>query len=165
MNKAYKDTLSLNEIGYEVKTGSIAWNNYKENLTDDKNNSIPLIYSSNIVDGKIVIPNKRKLQYIKNISKDFIIKSRVIAVNRITGSHKNINIKAAIVKEREFVCENHVNIIYPLNNYNKNYSLEYIYNSLKDETNIKVLSLITGNTQISKTELERLLPIKIIDKV
>lgn len=165
LNKAYKDTLSLNEIGYEVKTGSIAWNNYKENLTDDKNNSIPLIYSSNIVDGKIVIPNKRKLQYIKNISKDFIIKSRVIAVNRITGSHKNINIKAAIVKEREFVCENHVNIIYPLNNYNKNYSLEYIYNSLKDETNIKVLSLITGNTQISKTELERLLPIKIIDKV
>ena len=163
LNKAYKDTLSLNEIGYEVKTGSIAWNNYKENLTDDKNNSIPLIYSSNIVDGKIVIPNKRKLQYIKNISKDFIIKSRVIAVNRITGSHKNINIKAAIVKEREFVCENHVNIIYPLNNYNKNYSLEYIYNSLKDETNIKVLSLITGNTQISKTELERLLPIKIIN--
>ena len=163
LNKAYKDTLSLNEIGYEVKTGSIAWNNYKENLTDDKNNSIPLIYSSNIVDGKIVIPNKRKLQYIKNISKDLIIRNRVIAVNRITGSNKNINIKAAIVNEKEFVCENHVNIIYPLNNYNKNYSLEYIYNSLKDETNIKVLSLITGNTQISKTELERLLPIKIIN--
>ena len=163
LNKAYKDTLSLNEIGYEVKTGSIAWNNYKENLTDDKNNSIPLIYSSNIVDGKIVIPNKRKLQYIKNISKDFIIKSRVIAVNRITGSHKNINIKAAIVNEKEFVCENHVNIIYPLNNYDKNYSLEYIYNALNDKNNIKVLSLITGNTQISKTELERLLPIKIIN--
>ncbi|WP_297207425.1 N-6 DNA methylase [uncultured Brachyspira sp.] len=165
LNKAYKDTLSLNEIGYEVKTGSIAWNNYKENLTDDKNNSIPLIYSSNIVDGKIVIPNKRKLQYIKNISKDLIIRNRVIAVNRITGSNKNINIKAAIVNEKEFVCENHVNIIYPLNNYDKNYSLEYIYNALNDKNNIKVLSLITGNTQISKTELERLLPIKIIDKV
>ena len=163
LNKAYKDTLSLNEIGYEVKTGSIAWNNYKENLTDDKNNSIPLIYSSNIVDGKIVIPNKRKLQYIKNISKDLIIRNRVIAVNRITGSNKNINIKAAIVNEKEFVCENHVNIIYPLNNYDKNYSLEYIYNALNDKNNIKVLSLITGNTQISKTELERLLPIKIIN--
>ena len=43
--------------------------------------------------------------------------------------------------------------------------LNYIYNALNDETNIKVLSLITGNTQISKTELERLLPIKIINKV
>ena len=162
LNKAYKDTVSLKEIGYEVKTGSIAWNKYKANLTDDKNNSIPLIYSSNIVDGKIVIPNKRKLQYIKNISKDLIIKNNVIAVNRITGSHKNINIKAAIVKEKEFVCENHVNIIYPLSSYDKNYTLEYIYNALNDENNIKVLSLITGNTQISKTELERLLPIKII---
>ena len=161
LNKAYKDTISLKEIGYAVKTGSVAWNKYKENLTESKNNAIPLIYSSNIVNGKIVIPNKRKLQYIKNISEDLIIREEVIAVNRITGSHKNINIKSAIVKERVFVCENHVNIIYPLKNYNKNYSLEYIYNALNDETNIKVLSLITGNTQVSKTELERLLPIKI----
>ena len=161
LNKAYKDTISLKEIGYSVKTGSVAWNKYKENLTESKNNTIPLIYSSNIVNGEIVIPNKRKLQYIKNISNDLIIKEEVIAVNRITGSHKNINIKSAIVKEREFVCENHVNIIYPLRNYNKNYSLEDIYNALNDETNIKVLSLITGNTQVSKTELERLLPIKI----
>ncbi|WP_300370655.1 N-6 DNA methylase [Brachyspira sp.] len=165
LNKAYKDTVSLKEIGYEVKTGSIAWNKYKENLTDDKNNSIPLIYSSNIVDGKILMPNKRKLQYIRNISQDLIIKNNVIAVNRVTGSHKNINIKSAIVREKEFVCENHVNIIYPLSSYNKDYSLEYIYNALNDETNIKVLSLITGNTQVSKTELERLLPIKIINKV
>ncbi|TXJ47080.1 HsdM family class I SAM-dependent methyltransferase [Brachyspira pilosicoli] len=161
LNKAYKDTISLKEIGYSVKTGSIAWNKYKENLTESKNNAIPLIYSSNIVNGKIVIPNKRKLQYIKNISEDLIIREEVIAVNRITGSHKNINIKSAIVKESVFVCENHVNIIYPLKNYNKNYSLEYIFNALNDETNIKVLSLITGNTQVSKTELERLLPIKI----
>ena len=161
LNKAYKDTISLKEIGYCVKTGSIAWNKYKENLTESKNNAIPLIYSSNIVNGKIIIPNKRKLQYIKNISKDLIMREEVIAVNRITGSHKNINIKSAIVKESEFICENHVNIIYPLGNYNKNYNLEYIYNALNDETNIKVLSLITGNTQVSKTELERLLPIKI----
>ena len=111
-----------------------------------------------------MIPNKRKLQYIKNISKDLIIKNSFIAVNRITGSHKNINIKSAILKEKKFVCENHVNIIYPLSNYNKNYTLEYIYNALNDKNNIKVLSLITGNTQVSKTELERLLPIKIIDK-
>ena len=161
LNKAYKDTISLREIGYCVKTGSIAWNFNKDKLTNDKNNSIPLIYSSNIVDGKIIIPNKRELQYIKNISEDLIIRKKVIAVNRITGSNKSINIKSAIVKEKEFVCENHVNVIYPLKNYDKNYTLEYIYDALNDENNIKALSLITGNTQISKTELERLLPIKV----
>ena len=161
LNKAYKDTISLREIGYCVKTGSIAWNFNKDKLTNDKNNAIPLIYSSNIVDGKIIIPNKRELQYIKNISEDLIIRKKVIAVNRITGSNKSINIKSAIVKEKEFVCENHVNVIYPLKNYDKNYTLEYIYDALNDENNIKALSLITGNTQISKTELERLLPIKV----
>lgn len=160
LNKVYKNTVSLKDIGYAVKTGTIVWNEHKEKLTNDKNKAVLLIWSSNIVDGKIIIPIKNKPQYIKNISKDLIIRNRVVAVNRITGSSKDINIKAAIVNEKEFVCENHVNVIYPLNNYNRNYSLEDIYNSLCDKANIKALRLISGNTQISKTELERLLPVK-----
>ena len=169
LNGAYKNTVSLKEIGYGVKTGSIVWNEHKEKLTNDKNNSTLLIWSSNIVDGKIIIPipkavgslSKNKPQYIKNIPKDLIIRSRVVVVNRITGSLKDINIKSAIVNEKEFVCENHVNVIYPLKNANPNYSLEDILNALRDETNMKVMRLISGNTQVSKTELERLLPIKI----
>ena len=169
LNGAYKNTVSLKEIGYGVKTGAIVWNEHKEKLTNDKNNSTLLIWSSNIVDGKIIIPipkavgslSKNKPQYIKNIPKDLIIRSRVVVVNRITGSLKDINIKSAIVNEKEFVCENHVNVIYPLKNANPNYSLEDILNALQDETNMEVMRLISGNTQVSKTELERLLPIKI----
>lgn len=161
LSDAYKNTVSLKEIGFGVKTGSIVWNEHKEKLTNDKNNSTLLIWASNIIDGKIRIPNtKNKPQYIKNIPSNLIMKSRVVVVNRITGSSKDINIKSAIVDEKEFVCENHVNMIYPLKNANQNYSLEYILNSLRDEKNIKVMRLISGNTQVSKTELERLLPIK-----
>lgn len=164
LNNAYKNTICLKEIGYGVKTGAIVWNEHKEKLTNDKNNSTLLIWSSNIANGKIKIPNpKGKPQYIKNISNNLIIKSRVVAVNRITGASKDINIKSAIVNEKEFICENHVNVIYPLKNANPNYSLEYILNALQDETNIKVMRLISGNTQVSKTELERLLPIKKVD--
>lgn len=160
LNKAYKNTVSLKDIGYTVKTGSIIWNEYKEKLTNDKNNSTLLIWASNINNGKIIIGyTKGKPQYIKNISNDLIIKSRVVVVNRITGSSKDINIKAAIVNEKEFVCENHVNVIYMSKNANCNYSLEDIFKALQDKTNIKVMRLISGNTQISKTELERLLPI------
>ena len=160
LNKAYKNTVSLKDIGYEVKTGSIIWNEHKEKLTNDKNNSTLLIWASNINNGKIIIGyTKGKPQYIKNISNDLIIKSRVVVVNRITGSSKDINIKAAIVNEKEFVCENHVNVIYMSKNANCNYSLEDIFKALQDKTNIKVMRLISGNTQISKTELERLLPI------
>lgn len=160
LNKAYKNTVSLKDIGYEVKTGSIIWNEHKEKLTNDKNNSTLLIWASNINNGKIIIGyTKGKPQYIKNISSDLIIKSRVVVVNRITGSSKDINIKAAIVNEKEFVCENHVNVIYMSKNANCNYSLEDIFKALQDKINIKVMRLISGNTQISKTELERLLPI------
>ena len=167
LNEAYKNTVCLKEIGYGVKTGSIVWNEHKEKLTEDKNNSTLLIWASNIINGKIIIPNaKNKPQYIKNIPKDLIIKSRVVVVNRITGSSKDINIKSAIVDEKEFVCENHVNVIYPLKNSNlnyPNYSLEDILKALQDEVNIKVMRLISGNTQVSKTELEKLLPIKKVD--
>lgn len=160
LNKAYKNTVSLKDIGYEVKTGNIIWNEHKEKLTNDKNNSTLLIWASNINNGKIIIGyTKGKPQYIKNISNDLIIKSRVVVVNRITGSSKDINIKAAIVNEKEFVCENHVNVIYMSKNANCNYSLEDIFKALQNKTNIKVMRLISGNTQISKTELERLLPI------
>ena len=164
LNEVYKNTICLKEIGFGVKTGSIVWNEHKEKLTNDKNNSTLLIWASNIIDGKIRIPNtKNKPQYIKNIPKDLIIKSRVVAVNRITGSSKDINIKSAIVDEKEFVCENHVNVIYMSKNANCNYSLEDILNALRDETNMKAMRLISGNTQVSKTELERLLPIKKVD--
>ena len=164
LNNAYKNTVSLKEIRFGVKTGSIVWNEHKEKLTNDKNNSTLLIWASNIIDGKIRIPNtKNKPQYIKNIPSDLIMKSRVVVVNRITGSSKDINIKSAIVDKKEFVCENHVNMIYPLKNANQNYSLEDILNALQDEKNIKVMRLISGNTQVSKTELERLLPIKKVD--
>ena len=160
LNEVYKNTICLKEIGYGVKTGSIVWNEHKEKLTNDKNNSTLLIWASNINNGKIIIGyTKGKPQYIKNISNDLIIKSRVVVVNRITGSSKEINIKAAIVNEKEFVCENHVNVIYMSKNANQNYSLEDIFKALQDKTNIKVMRLISGNTQISKTELERLLPI------
>ena len=160
LNNAYENTVSLKDIGYTVKTGSIIWNEHKEKLTNDKNNSTLLIWASNINNGKIIIGyTKGKPQYIKNVSNDLIIKSRVVVVNRITGSSKDINIKAAIVNEKEFVCENHVNVIYMSKNANCNYSLEDIFKALQDKTNIKVMRLISGNTQISKPELERLLPI------
>ena len=160
LNKSYKNTISLKDIGYTVKTGNIIWNEHKEKLTNDKNNSTLLIWASNINNGKIIIGyTKGKPQYIKNVSNDLIIKSRVVVVNRITGSSKEINIKAAIVNEKEFVCENHVNVIYMSKNANCNYSLEDIFKALQDKTNIKIMRLISGNTQISKTELEKLLPI------
>jgi adenine-specific DNA-methyltransferase len=69
----------------------------------------------------------------------------------------------------KYVGENHINIIYKDNNYNNdllnsyNMSLEKIHKTIISEHTMEIMRNITGNTQISKTELELLLPIKISD--
>lgn len=158
LRKQYENSVSLEEIGYEVKTGSVTWNEHKDKLTNDKNEGTLLIWSSNIKENKIVIPTTKKPQYIKNIAKEKIMKTPAIVVNRITGAAKKLNMNAAIIKG-EYVCENHVNVIYKTD-VNTDYTLEYIHKILIDENTMKIMRLVTGNTQVSKTELKLLLPIK-----
>lgn len=157
----YKDKLSLKEIGYDVKTGSIVWNQNKKILTDTKDgNSKMLIKSSNIGSSKIVYDKKSKYpQYIKTTLKD---KSPAIVVNRIVGSVNNASIRYAIVSsDIDYVGENHINIIYLKDNKkNNHYTLEYIKKNMDNKNNIKIMLSITGNTQISRKELLLLLPIE-----
>ena len=149
INKISENNNYIKKIGM-IRNGSPFGNLVSSRIIDDNEDSYDISYTLSL-----------KIEYI--IFLFFMIIFLIIFKYKSDSAFfdKNINIKSAIVKEREFVCENHVNIIYPLKNHNKNYSLEDIYNALNYETNIKVLSLITGNTQVSKTELERLLPIKI----
>ena len=56
--------------------------------------------------------------------------------------------------------QNHLNIIYPSNEIGKQ-NLEKIYNSIISDNTKKFLNTYSGNGQLSKTELEELLPINI----
>ena len=72
----------------------------------------------------------------------------------ITGVGKNAQLRACYVDEERFVCENHVNVIH-----GKKEVLQKLLPYIQSSKSIKVLQNITGNTQISKTELENLLPL------
>lgn len=166
----FKNTYSLKDLGYKAKTGTIVWNQHKEKLTNKKEGNIPLLWSHNIQDNKLVVPynQEKKPQYINYPTFD---KGPSIIVNRITGTASKACLKSAIVpKDMKYVGENHINIIYKDNNYNTDLlssmnstsmSLEEIHKSIISEETIKIMRNITGNTQISKTELELLLPIKV----
>jgi adenine-specific DNA-methyltransferase len=173
LNKAFKDKMTLYDLGYEVKTGRLVWNQNKKLLTNKSQGNIPLIWSRNITsDGlKIPIEDDKKPQYVKTQNFDV---GPAIVVNRITGSVKSTKIKAAIIPAgMKFIGENHVNVIFPPNkngqakmNLGNNsskikLSLESIVKQLSAEDQFKVVRNITGNTQISKTELEKLFPIKV----
>ena len=94
-----------------------------------------------------------------------------IVVNRIVGSVGNSQLKAALVRKGiKFLAEYHVNVIYPpekneqlnfiLNNgENSSISLEKITSQLNSKEKIDLLQYLTGNTQISKNELEKLFPL------
>lgn len=144
--------LTLKEMGYRVKTGSVVWNQNKNLLTDDKSKR-KLIWSNNIKDGRIV-------DFEHNIKKQFIDTEKcdvfpAIVVNRITGVGSNLNIKAAIVNE-PFLAENHVNVITP-NKSESKIDIQYIFDRINTEESKSLLKSLMGNTQVSKSELENLI--------
>ncbi len=173
LKKIFQNKTTLYDLNYKVKTGRLVWNRNKHLLSNNPKGNIPLIWANNIKEGKLEFPIHRndKPQYIKTKNYDV---GPAIVVNRITGSINSIKLKAAIVPAGEkFIAENHVNVIYPpakktqlnfgfVNNLKQiNFSLENIVKQLLSKEKLEVLKNITGNTQISKTELEKLFPISI----
>lgn len=167
---AFKGKKTLKELNYSVRTGRLVWNQNKSLLTNNPKEGVLLIWSKNITSNGLRIPLKDRLQYVK--SKDYDL-GPAIVVNRIVGSVGNGQLKANIIPEgMKFLAENHVNVIYPpvinqqLNLITSNkiadfLSLEEITHQLNSKQKIEVLQYLTGNTQISKNELENLFPFKI----
>ena len=56
LNKLYNNSKTLFNLGFNVSVGSIVWNQYKNELTTDKNKTL-LVYSSDIKNNKLLIQN------------------------------------------------------------------------------------------------------------
>lgn len=165
LNKAFENSVTLYDLGYKAKTGSLVWNQNKHLLTNSKSGSIPLIWSHNITKDGIVLNNNGKLQYARVNSYE---EGPAIVTNRIVGRPGKGSLRAALIPQgMKFVAENHVNVIYPKKQrgllYPRYYkiTLRELLKQLNSSENTKILQGITGNTQISKNELEKLFPIKV----
>ena len=151
LSKLFDGSSYLMELGFGVKTGTVVWNQHKEKLSQDPQD-VSLIWSHNIENEKTL---EKKPQYIK-WDKDVETKP-VIAVNRVTGSGENAVIKACLINKPRFVCENHVNVIFQREK--TPISIEQLLPHIRNKRALDAMRMITGNTQISKTELEMLFPI------
>jgi adenine-specific DNA-methyltransferase len=161
LKKAFKNKYSLAEFGFNVATGKIVWNQNRSKLTDSNSNSVLLIWSHNIKSNKLILNNHPiKKQYIKTNIYDT---GPAIVVNRVTGHHANLSLNSAVVgKGVKFLAENHVNVIYPPKNLTIR-QLKKISIQISSKSSIETMKLITGNTQLSKTELAKLLPVDSIE--
>ena len=165
LESVFKNSVTLSDLGYKVRTGKLVWNQNKDRLTNTHKGNTALIWSHNITKGSIELGNHgSKPQFVKT---NLYEQGPVIVTNRIIGQPHKGSLRAAVVPENmKFVAENHVNVIYPPDRQtrmcftNKKISIENLVEQLNSPENSRVLFRITGNTQISKNELEKLFPIK-----
>jgi len=165
INKLYKDSKSLFELGFKVKVGSIVWNDCKDILVNDKSKT-RLIYSSDIVNNNVVLKtykNKDKKNYI---NKDGITNPTLV-INRGYGIGEYKFEYCILTGEYEYLIENHLIYI----NYNgdiDNTSLLHKYHtiikSLNNDKTKKFISYYFGNSAINTTEMNHILPIYFEDE-
>jgi len=160
IRRAFEGAYTLRELGYRVQTGKVVWNQHREKLTRDPGRGILLIWARNIKSGRLVLNNTNRPQYIA-WPREKADKGPAIVVTRIVGHPKRARLEAALVPPGTvFVAENHVNVIYPPKRAPLG-ELEEIVRQLNSPLTQELVSIITGNTQISKNELESLIPIKL----
>ena len=154
----YHDRVTLNQLGYQAVTGNVVWNQRQEALTDDATpESVPLYYARNIKSGRLTLEaDTKKKQYI---SSTYAQAGPAILVNRIIGGVGKGSINAAMVPTGEmFAAENHLNVIRPDPQFEQKIPLEDLFTQIKAMTTIEAARLVTGNTQLSATEWNNLIP-------
>jgi hypothetical protein len=158
--KLYENATTLSTLNFKVSVGNVVWNQCKDILTDDKNETL-LIYSSDIANNKLEIKT-----YKNDEKKNYIIKPGVIhpivVINRGYGTGEYKFNHCLIDGQREYLIENHLICIECLekinsediiNNYKK------IMRSFDDERTCKFIEVYFGNSAINTTELRTVLPI------
>lgn len=158
----YNNSTTLKNLGFNITVGKIVWNQVKNLLTDDNNNT-RLIYSSDIENGNLVVKkykNTEKKNYInKKGYKDIIL-----VINRGYGVGK-YNFNYAIINDKkEYLIENHLLVV----KYNKSQEItddelikkyEKIINSFQNIKTSKFINIYFGNNAINSNELLNILPI------
>jgi len=153
-------TETLASLQFRVKTGEVVWNQEKESLTEDPEGAHPVLYSSNIVDGQIVLHQTmggEKKQYIKGDAWKSPLKGPALLVSRGYGNKYHFHY-ARVAEGLEFFGENHVNVITPKNE-GAAANMGRVEASLSDERTAKFIQMFVGNGALSKTEIECVLPI------
>ena len=162
LKQVFEGSTTIEKMGLKVRTGQVVWNEHKDLLTDNEDDTL-LIYNTNISkDNKLEIKkfkNDEKGQYIDKAGRI----DPVLVVNRGNGNSK-YKLNYAVITEGPYLIENHLNEIYSPTQMSKSELLELykkITDSFKNPKTQEFIDLFLGNNGLSKTELETIFPIYI----
>lgn len=150
---------TLFDLGYEAVTGSVVWNQHREKLRRSPSpNSVPLVWPHSIGEEFRVVSDHRRPAWIEPCRP--LLSGEAIVVNRITGSVGVGALRCALIPAGErFLAENHVNVIRQHGRFHATVRWPSLLDRLRDEGVANRMRMLTGNTQISATELTHLLPV------
>jgi adenine-specific DNA-methyltransferase len=159
--REFERRTTLWNLGYEAVTGTLVWNQHKENLRNHpEKNAVPLLWAHNISEEREIVLNEnhpKKSQYV--ISSTFLTGPAII-VNRITGSVGQGSLRCAIVPDgMTFLGENHVNVIRKRRGVKQLVDWEELLRLLRSSGVNERIQRLTGNTQVSCIELTHFLPL------
>jgi adenine-specific DNA-methyltransferase len=161
LEAAFDGRATLHSLGYRAITGGVVWNNRKEDLSRDlRPGMVPLIWAHNISEETHVIldeSREKKPQYVRD---EKPLTGPAIVVNRITGSVGSGSLRCSLIPDKmRFVGENHVNVVIPRTDADQEVGWDDLLRLMRAPGINERVRLLTGNTQISATELTYWLPL------
>jgi hypothetical protein len=162
LNALYQNSTSLAALGFKVSVGTVVWNQCKAILTTDARET-RLIYSSDIVDNKLVLKtyhNQEKKNFIQQAgwTHPLLIVNRGYGV----GDYKFNYCLLAGTLLAPYLIENHLIYIDSLTTRADLLdAYEKIIASFNDERTAAFIRAYCGNNALNTTELATILPIYI----
>lgn len=161
LKKINKFKCTLPKLGLKMKTGIVVDFRNKDLLENiEKENTIPLLYSQHIKDGKVKFPIGKKNEYLKTVKKGLIQKNEnYLIVKRFTSKEENRRIQCAMYLASEYPkykyisTQNKINFIVGENTKlttNILFGLYVIFNSTLYDMYYRILN---GSTQVNSTEI------------
>jgi adenine-specific DNA-methyltransferase len=161
LEKLYKGSTSLSSLGYEAVTGTTVWNQHKDKLTNSPDEfCLPLLYARNLgPEGVELSEDDRRPQYIRD---GRFFEGPAIVVNRIIGGVGKGQIKGCLIPSGyKFAAENHLNVIRPIMGLPQKVDLNELFKMVTAPDVVIKARTLTGNTQLSATEWNHLIPFKV----
>lgn len=157
LNTLYKQSTTLDSLGFDVNVGQVVWNQCKQELTNDQTKT-RLIYSSDIIDNTLSMKtysNKDKKNYIEKSG----YTEPLLIINRGYGMGK-YSFNYCIVQDMTYLIENHLICIKP-REHTDNLIERYqtIIRSFENKKTQEFIQIYFGNNAINTSELCKILPI------
>jgi len=159
INELYKGATSLDEMGFDVKVGTVVWNQHKEKLTDDETQT-RLIYSGDIKDNRL-----EQAKYRDEKKKNYIMKEGhtepILVINRGYGKGQYVFNYCLIEDEKPYLIENHlicINHKHGLTKKKLQNQYKKIIKSFENKKTTEFIELFFGNNAINTTEMRHVLP-------